>query len=120
MLHFSGSWKPTWWAWFLARGEMTVEQVEVVLREQYMCVDPHHVTARATAEWLSAFEELILCARNEWFLDIFQLVGWQVPPLLNPTSVDEHVSVHCAKRLLQCDVADEATVGGVMKRLRIS
>ena len=120
VLHFSGSWKPTWWAWYVARGEMTVQQVQAVLREQYMYVDPNHVTARATAEWLSAFEELILCASKEWFLDIVQLVGWQLAPLVVPTDVDEQVSLACLKRPLLWDAAAEASERVVMKHLRIS
>jgi hypothetical protein len=99
---------------------MTVQQVQAVLREQYMYVDPNHVTARATAEWLSAFEELILCASKEWFLDIVQLVGWQLAPLVVPTDVDEQVSSACLKRPLLWDAAAEASERVVMKHLRIS
>ena len=78
VLHFSGSWKPTWWAWFVARGEMTVEQVEEELQKQHKMVDPKGIIAQATAEWLRAFEDLVQFARREWCLDILNLVGWSI------------------------------------------
>ena len=79
VLHFSGSWKPTWWAWFVARGKMTVEQAEEELRKQHKMVDPKGIMAQATAEWLRAFEDLVEFARKEWCLDILKLVGWSYP-----------------------------------------
>lgn len=76
VLHFSGSSKPTWWAWYVAHGEMTVEEVEEKLQKQHKKVDPNHITAQATAEWLRAFEDLVEFASKHWSLDIIQLIGW--------------------------------------------
>eukprot|EP00969_Alexandrium_andersonii_P369461 15475191-Alexandrium_andersonii.AAC.1 len=52
VLHFSGSRKPSWWAWHVGRLEANVEEVCAWVRECNLQADPLGREAAATREWL--------------------------------------------------------------------
>lgn len=74
--HFTGKYKPTWQAWYVATGRSTVAEVFESIKKANEEDDPRAVEATAVAEWLEAFEELVSHARTTWDLDVLGLCGW--------------------------------------------
>uniref|UniRef100_A0A6T0VPH1 Hexosyltransferase n=1 Tax=Alexandrium monilatum TaxID=311494 RepID=A0A6T0VPH1_9DINO len=81
VFHFSGSQKPSWYAWHIGRGEMSIEEVCREAAEVKADEDPRGTVHAATREWLEAFGELHTHARCVWGIDVLELVGWAAPSL---------------------------------------
>ena len=79
VLHFSGSSKPSWPAWFVGRREMSVTEACDWQMEQWGLSDPRCIFIEATRQWLEAFEDLLQHARGHWSVDIMELTGWAAP-----------------------------------------
>jgi hypothetical protein len=76
MLHFVGSRKPSYYAWYLARGTWQRRDIECWLRQEHRSRDPDYVIATATMLWLEAFVEMLTYARVEMQLDVLNIIDW--------------------------------------------
>lgn len=74
--HFVGAWKPSWWAYFTHRSKShDIDEIVDYLKTD-LEHDPRGIMATATGEWLRAFTELEEEARENWKLDVLELIGW--------------------------------------------
>lgn len=79
IFHFTGSRKPSWHAWFVGNGEMSIDKVVEQLDADHREQDPRGIHGFSFREWLQAFEELLSHARQAWGMDVLDLLGWSKP-----------------------------------------